>query len=191
MGKAKLIAVALLTAVVIAGCTNGSFLDKYQLVSEKDGSMTFLDKRAGKVYYVNKSGNIVDVVDLRISDKSVQTIKTAKEAQDNAQKNRDMGEQSISGTKFKLTFQTRYYKDRLLYHVEMKPFDETAVFKASTIRLDLVDTMGFTLEKIEPSLWFTVVDAKGTKVSVAASGELPLTLDNFLEISDWSPSWRF
>jgi len=119
-----------------------------------------LNQAEGKVYYVNKSGNIVDVVDLDIPAASVQAIKAAKEMQDAAQKNRDMGEQSLSGTKFALTLKTRYYKDKLLYIVEMKPFDETASYKAGTIQINLVDATGFTLETIEPKAWFTSVDAK-------------------------------
>ena len=190
MKRLGLLLLLCLMTFVLFSC-GSSIWDKYQLVSEKDGNLTFLDNRAGKVYYVNRSGNIVDVVDLRISEQNVQSIKKAKDTRESSQKNRDLGEQAISGTKFTLNAQIRYYKDRLLYHIEMKPYDETAVYKAGTIRVDLVDTMGFTLEKIEPGSWYTEVNSKGNRIGVAAAGEIPMTLDNFLEVSNWSPTWRF
>ena len=67
-----------------------------------------LNQAEGRVYYVNKSGNIVDVVDLDIPAASVQAIKAAKEKQHATQKNRDMGEQSLSGTKFALTLKPNF-----------------------------------------------------------------------------------
>ena len=96
-----------------------------------------------------------------------------------------------SGTKFTLTLKTRYYKDKLLYILEMKPFDETAAYKAGTVRANLIDATGFTLETIEPQAWFTSVDNKGNKISEATTGSIPMTLDNFLEVNGWSPMWRF
>jgi hypothetical protein len=187
MRHLKIVMIVIVTALLLS-CFGSN---KYQMASEKDGNLSFVDSQSGKVYYVNKSGNIVDVVDLDIPVASIQTIKAAKEKQDAAQKNRDMGAQPISGTKFTLTLKTRYYKDKLLYILEMRPFDETAAYKAGTIRVNLIDATGFTLETIEPQAWFTSVDNKGNKISEATTGSIPMTLDNFLEVDGWSPMWRF
>jgi hypothetical protein len=183
----KVVVITLLTALLFS-CFR---TNKYQLASANEGNLNFVDSQSGKVYYVNKSGNIVDVVDLNIPAASVQAIKAAKEKQDAAQKSRDMGELSLSGTKFTLTLRTRYYKDKLLYILEMKPFDETAAYKVSTIRVNLVDATGFTLETIEPQAWSSSVDDKGNRVSEMSTGSIPMTLDNFLEVSSWYPMWRF
>jgi hypothetical protein len=167
------------------------FVAKYQTAASTDGNLTFIDSQGGKVYYVNKSGSITDVVDLALSAQSVEAIRADKEKRDAAQKNRDMGQQPLSGTKFTLSLRTRYYKDRLLYVLAMEPFDETAVGKATTVRVDLLDSFGFTLENIQPAGWYSMVDAKGVKIRVEAAGSLPMTLDNFLEVSTWGASWRF
>ncbi len=153
--------------------------------------MALLNKANGTLYYINKSGRIMDIVDLKLSTDAINAIQSEKDEREKAQKYRDLGEQKISGTKYTLYFKIRYYKDRLLYQIEMKPYDDTVSYKASTVEISLTDMMGFSLEQIRPATWTTIVDEKGKKVSMSASGSLPMTLDNFMEIIQWSPRWRF
>jgi hypothetical protein len=51
--------------------------------------------------------------------------------------------------------------------------------------------MGFTLEKIDPSgAWAAEMDSKGNRYGMVAAGEVPMTLDNFLEVDNWLPVYR-
>jgi hypothetical protein len=176
------------TIVILSSC---GLFNRYDQVTSNTENLALLNKATGTLYYINKSGRIMDIVDLGLSSEAKSIIQSEKDDREKAQKYRDLGEQNISGTKYALYFKIRYYKDRLLYQIEMKPYDETITYKSSTIHILLTDIIGFTLEEIIPSTWTTVVDEKGKKISMSASGSLPMTLDNFMEIEQWSPRWRF
>ena len=163
---------------------------KFSFIETKNGQSVFLDSNNGKVVYVNNSNRVSDYVDLKINEQEIAKIKNDKEINDSAQKMKDWGKNSIPGTKYSLEFLTRFYNDKLLYILQIEPYDDNTARIANTITVDLIDTAGFTLETIEPPRWTRVVDEKGKTQMLNSGGNIPITLENYMEIFDWSPSWR-
>jgi hypothetical protein len=169
-------------------CNSGN---KYSYVENKEGQSVYLDNLKGKVIFINNSNRITDYVDLNLTDQEIQKIKNDKDKNDASQKLKDWGSQSISGTKYSVSFSTRFYKDKLLYIATISPYDEDLRYIASTISIDLVDISGFSLEKISPGNWVKNVDEKGKPTRLSYSGDIPMTLENYLEINNWGLMWKF
>jgi hypothetical protein len=163
---------------------------KFEHIGTKDGQTIFLDSSNGKVIYINNSNRVVDYVDLKLNKDEIRRIKNDKELNDSAQKMKIWGERNIPGTKYTLELSTRFYNDKLLYILQIGPYDDGISRLANTITVDLVDLAGFSLETIDPTRWIRSVDASGKAQKLSASGDLPITLENYFEISEWDPSWR-
>jgi hypothetical protein len=163
---------------------------KYSRIGEKDSQSVFLDEYNGKVIYINNSNRVVDYVDLKLNEQEIKEIRTNKELNDSLQKMKDWGDNTIAGTKYSLNLATRFYNDKLLYILELKPYDDNITRLANTITVDLTDIVGFTLETIDPERWTRSVDAEGNPQQLTARGSIPITLENYLEIYDWNPYWR-
>ncbi len=187
----KLLAI-ILTTVALSACSDSS-TDSYQVINkEPDGKISIINQKTGQLTVINKSNRIEDVVDLDVGSSEIEKIKAAKEKQDAALKIKDWGETQITGTKYKVSLSTRYYKDKLLYRFNFSPSDSTSAMKARQTTIHLRDENGFVLEKINPYLsWSTSVNEKGIPEMESANGEIPMTLDNYLEISAYDPLWSF
>jgi hypothetical protein len=98
-------------------------------------------------------------------------------------------DKSIPGTNYTISFSTRYYESKLLYILEIGPYDNNTGRLANTVSVDLVDINGFTLETLEPSQWIRSVDEKGDPQNMSATGNIPITRVNYREIYSWSPKW--
>lgn len=163
---------------------------KYEFIGLKEGQNVFLDNINGKVIYINNSNRVVDYVDLKLNSSEITRIQIDKDLNDSAQKMKFWGDKNIPGTKYSLELSTRFYNDKLLYILQIRPYDDGVSRLANTITVDLVDTAGFVLETIDPTRWIRIVNDEGKAQRLSTSGSLPVTLENYFEIDDWSPSWR-
>jgi len=163
---------------------------KFEHIGTKDGQTAFLDSSNGKIIYINNSNRVVDYVDLNLSKDEISRIKNDKELNDSAQKMKFWGKRDIPGTKYSIELSTRFYNDKLLYILQIGPYDDGISRLANTITVDLVDLDGFSLETIEPKRWIRSVDESGKAQKLSTNGNLPITLENYFEISEWDPSWR-
>jgi hypothetical protein len=168
-------------------CTN----NKYKFIEKSDNGIIFLDNVKGRVIFINRSNRVSDFVNLSLSDSEIARITTKKEQDDASQKLKDWGEQDIAGTKYSIALKTRYYKDRLLYICTLTPYSDTMKQNIDTIKIEFLDAAGFQLESVKPKTWARLVDDNGKGVGFQYSGELPMTLDNYLEIDGWSIQWSF
>lgn len=175
----------------LLGC-DGLDNKKYEIVDrDANGRLSIINQSSGQMLVVNKSSRIEDVISLNLSDGDVEEIRSEKDRQDAALKIREWPECEIPNSKYKVQLSTRYYKDRLLYQLIFFPSSETSAMKARTISINLRDGNGFVLEKIDPHNWVSVVNDKGKPEKEQANGEIPMTLDNYMEIAYYDPSWRF
>jgi len=167
--------------------------DNYQVIDkELDGKISILNQGTGRITIINKSNRIDDVIDLNLKNDAIEKIKTAKENQDAVLKIKAWGQMGLTGTKYKVELSTRHYKDRLLYTFTFSPLDAGSIEKAKLTSFNLRDANGFILEKVNPSLaWTTIVGDDGKPLYAQASGEVPMTLDNYLEIASYDPTWYF
>ena len=177
---------AVFCGVFFVGCKENEF----SYIKTRDGQSVFLDGKNGKVIYVNSSNRVIDFVDLNLSAREITTIRRNKEANDALQRMREWDKRTISGTNYSLELSTRFYDDRLLYILEMSPFDNNASGLANTITVHLLDEAGFVLEVLRPQVWSRIVNSEGKATAMSSRGGIPITLDNYMEISNWSPTWR-
>ena len=182
----------LLSFVVLVGCDTRD-TKTYEVVNKDlDGRLSVINQDAGEMLIINKSNRIEDVISLKLSLDQIDVIKKGKAAQDLALKVREWPKNRISNTLYSVGLSTRYYKDRLLYKISFSPADKSSIQKAKTLKVYLRDNNGFVLEEIDPnSQWGTVVNESGKSVSEIAEGEIPMTLDNYLQVSGFDSSWRF
>jgi hypothetical protein len=162
---------------------------KYQYIETKGGNDLFLNTIEGKVVYVDKSNRIIDYVDLNLNLAEISKIKSEKASNDTAQKYRTFGEKSIAGTSYSASIRTRFYKDKLLYQLSFSPYGEDLYRNTNTISFAFTDTVGFTLEKVEPRGWTRIVEDNGTPIRLETNGQVPMTLENYFEIADWNLMW--
>jgi hypothetical protein len=102
----------------------------------------------------------------------------------------DRGRKSIPGESYSVSLSTRYYGTRLLYILEIEPYDDNARRFASTVSIELTDSKGFILGSIPSSSnWINIVDDSGKRVSLSSQGSIAFTLRNYLEIVSWGPNW--
>ena len=176
----------------IYGCNFQKQGDFQPINKDPDGRISIIDQTKGKLIIINKSNRIQDVISLSLNSEEIRKIKSEKDIQDSSTKIREWPETDINNTKYKVTLFTRYYKDRLLYKIKFSPADNMSAFRARTVSVNLRDNNGFVLEKITPQdEWVTVVDSAAVPIEETANGEIPMTLDNYLEIHGYDPSWRF
>ncbi len=186
--KAAIVTFLLFT---LSACEGGSEKPYEVINKEADGKISIINQSSGRLLVVNKSNRIDDVIDLNISSEEISKIKEAKQKQDAALKVKTWPEVKITSTKYSIVMATRYYKDRLLYSIKFSPSDKESSYKARTISINLRDENGFVLEKIQPASWVSVINEKGNPVLEQTNGEIPMTLDNYLEISAYDPNWYF
>jgi hypothetical protein len=147
-----------------------------------------MDAEKGKLIYVDESNRIIDYVDLRPDQVSIDRIVANK---DMAINNKDWGSKDIPGTDYSVSLSTRFYSNRLLYVLKLEPYNDKARQFARTISIDLGDRNGFNLGEIESSYdWTNSVDDTGKEVGMNTQGSIPITLRNYLEIYSWGPRWR-
>jgi len=169
--------------LAVIGCVYGC--SKYSFIESKDGQSIFLDERNGKVIYVDASNRVIEQVNL----------KTNAVNQDGADKKRAMsgkewGTKDIPGTDFKVTFASRFYNNKLLYYIKIEPYNNTITRFARTVSIKMMDENAFLLETIDSSYsWNTTVNSSGEDIGLNRYGSIPITLGNYLEISDWGPLW--
>lgn len=179
-------------AGLLVSCSQSSNESFSFINKDSEGKISIINQKSGKLILINKSNRIEDVIDLNIKDEEIARIKNEKESQDAATKIKSWGEVSITGEKYKVSLSTRHYKDKLLYTFSFMPADSTSAVKARSTRFVLYDENGFALEKINPTQsWSTIVDENGKAKFEQASGEVQMTLDNYLEVSSFSPLWSF
>jgi len=75
--------IILICTITLTSCSEG-IINKYDYIDTNTDNATFINKANGTIYFVNRSGKIVDVVDLKLSIEAVQQIQKEKEARDQA-----------------------------------------------------------------------------------------------------------
>jgi len=188
----KMIFLAFGVSLLLSSCKEEKN-ENYQVINKDiDGKLSVIDQSKGRIIVINKNNRVNDVVELNLKDDDISKIKLAKEDQDKALKIRSWGNTTITGTKYTLSLSTRYYKDKLLYKLTFSPSDAGTPLKARETQINLRDQNGFIIEKINPySSWVSVVNENGVAQFEQASGEMPMSLDNYLEISAYDPTWTF
>ncbi len=160
----------------------------FSYVGERNGQSIYLDGQKGKVIYVDETNRVIDYVELRPDSFDILQIENNKMA---ALQNTDRGERIIPGTNYSVSLSTRYYSNRLLYMIELSPYDDGAWRIAETISIELSDSSGFLLGEIESSRnWISTVNNSGEPVLLNTQGSIPITLRNYLEIVMWRIRWR-
>ena len=92
---------------------------------------------------------------------------------------------------FTVKLSTRFYSNRLLYVIELEPFNDRAIRFANTISIELLDRNSFLLGTINRSTnWIRSVDSSGNPSGLTTQGSIPITLRNYLEINSWGPTWQ-
>lgn len=194
-GKLSIIFLFLILIIILSTSFTCSKNDNtkennFSYIGDKNGQSVFLDTKNGKIIYVNNSNRIIDYVDLQLSEQEISKIMQDKEINDSLQKYKVWNDYVISGTKYTLKFSTRFYNDKLLYLLFMTPYDNNASNLANTISIFLCDAAGFDLESFTPKGWIRSLDADGKPYAMGISGNIPITLENYLEITSWTASWR-
>jgi len=186
----KMIPLAIISLLYIS-CDTQSNKNNFEILNKSnDGKLTMVDQKRERLLVVNSNNRIDDVIDLDISSKNIDAIKKNKETQDKATKIKTWPLMTINGTEYKIALSTRYYKDRMLYTINFTPYNTLSGFKSSTISIKMNDENGFTLERIIPSNWTNIVNEKAEPYAHQTDGSVPMSLENYLEITNCSPLWR-
>jgi hypothetical protein len=160
----------------------------FEFVETKSGLSVYLDGARGKLIYMDETNRIIDYVSLKPNSNEITIIEDNKIQ---ALKNTDRGERSMPGTDYSVKLSTRFYSNRLLYVLELKPFDERARRFANTVSIELLDENGFVLGEIDSTYdWTTTVDSNGKEIGLNTQGSISITLRNYLEIDRWGPKWQ-
>jgi len=169
----------------LLGCSKQEYPFSY--VGERNGQSIYLDGQKGKIIYLDETNRIIDYVDLRPNSSDILAIEKNKIA---ALQNMDRGKRDIPGQDYSITLSTRYYSNRLLYIMEIEPYNDNIRRFANSVSVELSDSKGFLLGEIGSSNnWTNQVDDDGKRVSMQAQGSIPITLRNYLEIVAWGPKW--
>jgi hypothetical protein len=171
---------------LVTGCVL-SFLgcSKYSFIENKDGQSVFLDENGGKIIYVDTSNRVIEQVDLK-----TRTVNKNGADKITAMSGKEWGTKDIPGTDFKVTFSSRFYNNKLLYQIEVEPFNNRTRNFARSVTILLTDENGFVLETISSSYnWNSLVDNTGEQIGLSVHGSIPITLGNYLEIHAWRPLW--
>jgi len=163
-----------------------------QLIRGIDGSTTIFDSENKQLLIVGQSNRIIDVVDLKLTAEQVASIKLLKELNDKKVKVNRWDSFKPPKEKYEITFATRYYNDQCFYQIIISPWDNRLQQRQFSLKhLSLYDSAQFTLEEIYlPSTgWSRLVDDEGKPTKLRFDGKLPMTLDNYMEIANWTCSW--
>jgi hypothetical protein len=184
-GIASKLVVVLFLAFLVTGCQKKN---PFVFIETRNGQTVFLDASRGKLIYVDESNRIIDYVNLKPSGSVIKEIVSNKEMAIN---NKDWGSEDVPGTDYSVSLSTRFYNNRLLYVLNVSPFNDRARQFARTLAIDLSDINGFNLGEIETSYsWVTSVDDTGKETGLNTQGSIPITLRNYLEIYKWNPRWN-
>jgi hypothetical protein len=179
----KLLLFVVFFGLLLIGCQKNPF----EFIETKNGQSVFLDKDKGKVIYVDENNKIIDYLDLNPSAETISSIEFNK---NKANTNKEWDITSIPGKNYSISFFTRFYNNNLLYKIKLTPYDDNASAFARTVSIRLMDRNGYPLGGIEPTYtWRRTVDDDGKPVELHTEGYIPITLNNYLEISYYSPSW--
>jgi hypothetical protein len=172
------------TAVLLTGCRKDN---PFVFIETRNGQTVFLDASKGKVIYVDESNRIIDYVDLKPNGEAISEIVENKSRAINA---KEWGAEDIPGTDYSVSLSTRFYNNRLLYLLSIKPYNDKARQFARTVKIELNDRNGFNLGEIDSSYdWVSSVDDAGKEMGLNTQGSIPITLRNYLEIYRWGPRW--
>ena len=172
--------------LLLLGCS-GKQEYPFSYVGERNGQSIYLDGQKGKVIYLDETNRIIDYVDLRPNSSDILAIEKNKVA---ALQNMDRGKEDIPGQAYSVSLSTRYYSNRLLYIIDIEPYNDNTRRFANSVSIELSDSKGFLLGQITSSSnWTNIVDSEGKRVSMQSQGSIPITLRNYLEIVSWGPKW--
>jgi hypothetical protein len=173
--------------LLVIGCTLSLLLgcSKYSFIENKDGQSVFLDERGGKIIYVDASNRVIEQVDLK-----TKTVNQDGTGKTEAMSGKEWRMKTIPGTDFKVTFSSRFYNNKLLYQIQIEPYNNKTRSFARSISIKLTDKKGFVLETISSLYnWTNLVNDTGEDIGLNTYGSIPITLGNYLEINDWGPLW--
>jgi hypothetical protein len=109
----------------------------------------------------------------------------------NATANKDWGNEHIPGTNYTVSLSIRYYYYKLLYRINITPYDGEAFDFARTLSIELIDKDGHAFKRINPGNdWRQIVDTSGDPIGLNREGSSLLLIKNYFEISEWRPVWR-
>lgn len=94
---------------------------------------------------------------------------------------------------YTLLVKTRFFKERCLYSLYIKPYDkrlESAGFFVSEI--EFTDGAGFALENVplRANDWTRVVGSDGKEIGKTIQGSFPITLEDYMEIENLDAHWH-
>ena len=162
--------------------------NRYVFVETKDGLSIFLDGRNGNLVYIDETNRVIDYVSLSPSTTEISDIERNKQQ---ALRITTRGDRAIPGMEFTVKLSTRFYSNRLLYVIELEPYNDRASRFANTISIELLDSNQFLLGTIGRSTnWIRSVDSSGNPSGLTTQGSIPITLRNYLEINSWGPTWQ-
>jgi hypothetical protein len=167
--------------------------ENFQMQQSINGNITILDQANHRLVVVSPSNRIIDVINLDLTPNQISIIKAQKESNDRRRKEIYWAPYSVPCEKYLVSFSTRYYRDNCIYRISISPYDNKISSGAFSIQtIELSDSSGFILEKIDVSLerWTKVVDEKATPIAYQFVGKVPMTLDNYMEISNWDCTWH-
>ena len=159
----------------------------FSYVGERSGQSIYLDGQKGKLIYLDETNRIIDYVDLRPSSSDISAIESRK---NEALEILDRGTEAIPSTDYSVSLSTRFYSNRLLYIMEVRPYNDNARRFANSLAVELNDRGGFLLGEINSSSsWTNIVDNSGARIALQSQGSISITLRNYLEIVRWGSRW--
>ena len=171
--------------LVLVGCdfiekTNPANLEYHD---RADGKVNILDKRNKILLVVNSDGRIENILSIDKVLEENEFLKSKGEKTDWASKR-------VPGSKYTISLSTRFYSGNCLYNLELAPWDDNATSFARSLTLRLEDKDHFELENVQLMNWHTGVDDKGVNQNMNCSGRHSIDLSTYLEIADWSYTFR-
>jgi hypothetical protein len=188
--------ILIIMIICLSSCSNLITENKskdIQIIKGMDGNTTILDSDNKQLLIIGQSNRIIDVIDLQLTEEQISAIKTQKELNDNKVKVNYWNSFTPPKEKYSISFSTRYYKDQCLYRISISPWDTRLQQRGfKLVNLQLSDISGFTLEEVflPTTDWTRVVDSNGVPTEFQLTGKIPMTLDNYMEVSDWSCTWN-
>jgi hypothetical protein len=110
---------------------------------------------------------------------------------------RSWNELGIKGDKIKVNLKTRWIDNRLYYLVNARPASLLKAARENSygarLGLELLTEGGLKINAFPVSLdeMTQIVDNQNQGQSFTYSGSLPMTLDTFRSISNWTTTWNF
>jgi len=186
--KTYFIGLILLTTLV--GCKSNN-VEMHQM---QNGNQAIVDEANRRVIVINQSDRIIDVVNIDLNDDEIKLIKKLKETNDKKMKVIEWPSVIPPKESYTVEFATRFYNDQCLFKLRISPWNERLAnsygFRVNSVELD--DSTGFTLENIDLSnaRWTRVLNENGFPEALVLSGKIHMTLESYMEIHTWSPTWN-